>query len=297
MDGTIFNIQRFSVGDGEGIRTTVFFMGCPLSCAWCHNPESRHITPILGFDKDKCTCCRRCTCRYDVHTFEETQHLIDRRFCNNCGKCVENCPNGALELIGYRISSQKILQEVVRDRAFYEESGGGMTLSGGEPMMQPAFALELAKGAKAEGIGVCIETCGYCDGEKLLSILPYTDTFLYDYKVSGSKAHQKYTGVPNELILQNLRLLNENGAQIILRCPIIPGINNTKEHMKAILNIALSLKQICEINLMPYHALGRDKALRVGQIPFGLKTSLSADDLAPLADILREQLVIPVKIE
>lgn len=267
MTGTIFNIQKFCVNDGPGIRTTVFFKGCPLRCIWCHNPESKAAKPELFYNAKKCVKCGKCAsvCEFGVHSFQEGEHIFKRELCTACGKCVKVCPTQALEMSGYEISAQEVIDAVLRDKIFYDNSGGGMTLSGGEPMMQYEFALELMKKAKDEGLHTCMETCGFAPQEHYREIAEYTDIFLFDYKVTNPEKHKEYTGVTNEKILSNLKMLDAMGKSIVLRCPIIPTLNDDKEHLQAISDVANSLKNIIEIDIEPYHPLGKGKSELLGK--------------------------------
>lgn len=238
--GTIFDIQHFSVSDGPGIRTTVFFKGCPLRCIWCHNPESYIMEPQVMFHKEQCIQCGMC--KTDIAL----------------------CPIGARKLVGYKAAVEEVLAEILEDRFFFESSGGGLTLSGGEPMAQPAFALALAKAAKENGLHVCMETSGFCSREHLMQIQPYVDLFLYDYKATGENEHLAFTGVSQERILQNLFLLDELGANITLRCPMIPEHNMTDEHVEGIIQVASRLNHLSEIHLEPYHNIGISKRIGLG---------------------------------
>ena len=238
--GMIFNIQKFCVNDGPGIRTTVFFKGCPLSCLWCHNPESQSSEREIIFYRHKCTGCGRCR---DL-TAADTDFL---------------CYNGAKEICGRLATAEEVIAEVEKDKLFYKNSGGGMTLSGGEPLYQLEFALELLKLAKERGIHTAIETCGAVSADKILAVSEFTDLFLYDFKEGDTARHREFTGVGNELILKNLKLLSDMGKSIILRCPIIPGCNDRDEHYRAIAEIANSHDGITHIEIEPYHALGEGK--------------------------------------
>lgn len=266
--GNIFDIQRFCVHDGPGIRTTVFVKGCPLRCQWCHNPESQKREPSLAYYDGKCIACGACVniCELKCHTLEEDdlaqgrpKHGIDREKCIKCGECSKTCPTGALELLGRQTSVDDVMSEVVRDKIFYKNSGGGMTVSGGEPLMQSEFLLALLKSAKKRGIHTCIETCGFAAAETVESIVPYTDLFLYDIKETDPKRHKELTGAPLEVIISNLKLIDRLGAKTVLRCPLIPEKNLRDRHLEAIARLAMELKNVMEINVMAYHTLGSSK--------------------------------------
>lgn len=264
--GIVFNIQKFCVNDGPGIRTSVFLKGCPLRCAWCHNPESQRSAPELAFDGGKCLHCGRClsVCPTGAHTFSEGRHALDREKCIGCGACVGPlCP--ATELFGKEMSAREVIDEVLRDSIFYETSGGGMTLTGGEPMAQPEFTGELLELAKESGLHVCMETCGFAPAKSYAAFARYVDIFLWDWKITDRELHKMYTGVYNDTILDNLRLLNSMGAKIILRCPIIPGINDVPEHFEGIAGLAESLEGVTAVEIEPYHPLGKAKCDRLGR--------------------------------
>lgn len=262
-----FDLQRFALHDGPGIRTTVFLKGCPLDCIWCHNPESKKYAVQLGFLAKKCTGCGKCqnVCQHGVHCIDESGHHIDYKKCRHCGKCVDVCANKALKLFGQQMSIDEIMQTVVKDRDFYERSGGGLTVSGGEAMMQFAPLLELVKRAKAEDIHVCLDTCGQAPAEKYRQIAPYVDIFLFDYKLTDPDEHKKYTGVSNELIIHNLHYLCRLGARVYLRCPIIPGINDKSSHYRAIAALSHEYKNIEQVNLMTYHDMAKGKTAQIGE--------------------------------
>ena len=261
MNGNIFDIQRFCVHDGPGIRTTVFFKGCPLRCIWCHNPESQKAQKSVAFYKDKCALCGACAreCHNDGHLFEDGKHVLKRSGCDLCGKCVQACPLGALEMLGRTESAESVMDEVLRDKIFYKNSGGGMTVSGGEPLMQGDFLLELLRSAKENGVHTCIETCGFGSRETLIEAAKYTDIFLFDIKETEDTRHKELTGVPFAPIKENLMLLNSLGAKVILRCPLVPGINVREEHIEQIAKIATELDGLIEVNVMAYHLLGSGK--------------------------------------
>ncbi len=267
--GMIFEVQRFSIHDGPGIRTTVFMKGCPLSCIWCHNPESRSLKPQISFMPDKCIGCGFCfrTCKNNAHRMDERLgHVMDREQCQACGSCTEECYAGALELVGTETTVGDALEEVLRDKPFYENSGGGMTLSGGEPLMQIEFAEALLQAAKEEDLHCCIETCSYVDFERIERVRPFVDVFLCDFKESDPEKHKQFTGVSNDRILANLRRLHATGAAMRLRCPIIPGTNDRDDHFEGIALLALELENIEGVELMPYHRLGESKLERMGML-------------------------------
>ena len=259
--GTIISIERFSLNDGPGIRTTVFFKGCPLNCLWCHNPESKKPRPQLSFNADACVGCGRCAevCPCGVHSFADG-HEVDFGACSACGKCVGACPADALKIYGYDASAEEIMKTVLRDRAYYETSGGGLTVSGGEPTMQFGFLKELLTLAKREGIHTAIETCGFAPTERFAELLPLCDLFLYDHK-APAELHEKLTGVPDELIVKNLAFLLDSGANVILRCPVVYGVNGTNERRRA---FAARFPKLLAVEELPYHDLGRTKAKRIG---------------------------------
>ena len=250
--------------DGPGIRTIVFMKGCPLSCIWCHNPESRDFRPTLGYSAERCIGCGRCATACSAHSFDGGVHRIDRTVCEGRGACVSVCPTGALALYGKEVTAAEVMEEVMRDRAFYKTSGGGLTVSGGEPLGQPDFLCELLTLAKQSGLNTCLETCGYTSREVIGRVAPLVDLFLYDFKESDPALHEKFTGVSNERIISNLRYINSLGKRIVLRCPIIPGLNDRREHLVAIADLAASLECVEEINLMAYHLLGTGKYAELG---------------------------------
>ena len=270
VTGTIISIERCSLHDGPGLRTTVFLKGCPLSCLWCHNPESQSFKPELYTLNEKCVYCGLCSSVCDNHNVivrgsNYTRHLINRGVCTSCGKCAEICPQSALEIKGTVVTARSVVDIVLKDGRYYKKSGGGLTISGGEPMAQFDFSLELLRLAKENNIHTCIETCGYTQTNQILSILQYVDLVMFDYKESNEDKHKEYTGVSNDQIIANLHAIDAAGAQIILRCPIIPGYNDTDEHFIAIAKTANRLNNITEINVMPYHPMGSSKSKRIGR--------------------------------
>jgi pyruvate formate lyase activating enzyme len=271
VTGRIFDIQRCSLHDGPGIRTTVFVKGCPLNCRWCHNPESISPARQLGLTMNLCTLCGRCVeaCPVWAHRIEGENHTLDREKCTLCGACVEACPAAALEIIGRDASVGEIIEEVLRDRVFYQTSGGGMTVSGGEPAAQPDFTTALLASAKACELHTCVDTSGCCDFEILRRFAPLTDLFLYDVKETDEQRHAELTGLGNQRILANLRKLDATGAVTHLRCPVVPGLNDRSEHFAALAELASSLDNCRGVEILGYHRLGQGKRQRLGLEPAG----------------------------
>ncbi len=298
MKVNIFNIQHFSLNDGPGIRTTVFFKGCPLNCKWCHNPESKSIKKQLSYYKDKCKNCKECmmVCDKSVHTFVDGNHSVNRELCIHCGKCADKCMYSALEIVGKLMSVDEIMIEVNKDSAFYE-NGGGVTFSGGEPFYQFDALFELLLECKKAGYSTCIETSGYVKPEYLIKAIKYTDCFLYDYKETVGVKHKEFTGVDNDLILKNIELLTKYNANIILRCPIIPGLNEREDHFIGIANVAERFDCVKSVDILPYHPLGISKAKQLGMnILYENNAFLEKDKAEKYIDIIKKNTNKPVKI-
>ena len=259
----VTNIQRYSTHDGDGVRTTIFFKGCPLSCRWCHNPESQDFRKELFFYDNKCKNCGGCIprCQSGANVLEEGKLCFDRSKCTGCGTCTDWCIYEARELAGKDYTVEQLVKEAKKDRIFYEQSGGGVTLSGGEVMSQDIEILEpLCRGLHREGLSVFIDTCGFAPYEKYEKILPYVDTFLYDIKAMDSAVHKEWTGVDNALILENLKKLSAAGANIYIRIPTIGGVNANEGFMQQVITL-LTENNIhpAQVNLLPYHNYGRNK--------------------------------------
>ena len=266
--GWVFNIQRYSIQDGPGIRTTVFLQGCPLKCLWCDNPESQSARPQLFYFDSQCTKCYRCIeiCPNKANTIKSDGSIqIDRSSCVVCGKCVEACSSEARIVSGKRMSADEALEEVSSDALFYRNSGGGMTLSGGESLYQPEFAVELLKGAQMMGIHTALDTSGFASWSVLEEALRYTDLVLYDIKHMDNVKHMVLTGVENRLILENAENIGRMGKEIIIRVPLIPAVNDSEENINALGRFAAGIG-LQRIDLLPYHQLGLRKYHYLGKI-------------------------------
>ena len=257
MKATVFDIQRSSFVDGPGIRTTVFFKGCNLRCAWCHNPESQSGALQMMFYKNKCTGCGKCK--------EKCPNSLEK--CDFCGRCTLYCPHDAREICGKEYTVEEVLRVILKDKTFYENSDGGVTFSGGECMLQIDFLEEILKECKKHGIHTAVDTAGHVPFEKFERILPYTDLFLFDVKCLDSEKHKRYTGVGNELILENLARLLRADARVWIRIPVIPEVNDTVEEMKAIRQLLDGCGSPEKVELLPYHALGEHKYEALGKSP------------------------------
>jgi len=255
----VLSIFRMTTHNGPGIRTLIQFKGCPLHCVWCSTPESQKESAELAFYSVKCIQCEKCVsvCPVNAISISNGVLSINRFTCNNCGRCAEFCYSEALKLLGKPMTVEELLEEVRKDTMFYKHSGGGVTLSGGEPLLSPSFTMQLLNALKEEGINVGVDTCGYVPWESVEPMLPYIDFFLYDIKHMSPDKHKKLTGADNKRILSNAQAVSDKNVPIYIRIPVIPGCNDSEDNITATCEFARSLPSLVEINLMPLHHLGK----------------------------------------
>ncbi len=265
--GMVFNIMRYSTQDGPGLRTTVFLKGCPLSCRWCHNPESQRREPELLFRPRNCIGCGEClaACPQGAVTRSADGIIQDFELCRHCGACVRVCPTGAREMVGREMSVAQVMAEILKDLAFYEESGGGVTFGGGEPLDQPGFLTALLEACREEELHTAVDTSGMGSSQLIRRIAPLTDLFLYDLKHLDEVRHLALVGTPNRLILDNLRLLDKLNRKVLIRMPFIPGANDTEKNLERLGRLVASLNNISEVELLPFHDTGREKYRLLGR--------------------------------
>ena len=264
--GVIFDLKKFAIHDGPGIRTTVFFKGCPLTCRWCHNPEGMTAAVQRIYRQERCIGCGECmdVCPRQAIRRTAAGMLADLSKCELCRTCADHCPSEAIEFIGRKVSVAEVVRQIEKDIAFYDESGGGVTFSGGEPLLQPEFLLELLDACGRLGLHRTVDTSGYADTALLLKVARKTDLFLYDLKLMDAEKHLRYTGVSNQQILANLTQLSQNDARIQLRVPVIPGINSDAQNIDQIADFVSSLGGVEHIGLLPFHNSARGKYRRLG---------------------------------
>lgn len=293
IKGVIFDIARYAIHDGPGIRTTVYMKGCPLNCRWCHNPEGISPKPQISYQKNRCIGCGSCVsvCPLGaVSRAEDGSIRIDYSICTACGDCAEACNSLALELVGKEMTVDELMSVIEKDKAFYDESGGGVTFSGGEPFLQPAFLLNALAECRNRGIRTAVETCGFCGSEILMDAAQQTDLFLFDVKLMDSTRHNEAAGVPNERILENLSKLIEKDYNVTVRFPLIPGINDDGADIESLGRFLGSLKKTPALHILPFHELGREKALRFGGL-YKMSGSVppGRERVEEIADALRKR--------
>jgi len=263
--GFIFDIKKYAIHDGPGIRTTVFFKGCPLRCCWCHNPESWNQYPEIGLRRGRCIRCGQCVkvCEHGAIVLTENMPAIEENKCRVCGECVSACIVGAREIIGRQVTAREVMCEVERDVIFYDQSGGGVTFSGGEPLMQPEFLLALLNRCQVQRIHTAVDTSCYAEPNVVETLGEKTDLFLCDVKHMNSEMHERFTGVKNDLILDNIKRLSKADKEIIIRIPLIPGFNDDPTNIEATGEFAASLSGVSKIDILPYNRGGQEKSARL----------------------------------
>jgi pyruvate formate lyase activating enzyme len=286
--GLVSNLQKYSLHDGPGIRTTVFLQGCPLACAWCHNPETRPAGASVVFAAARCIRCGECLPACPRGCAEAIADRGDRCGCLACGACVEACPTGARQLAGRRMTVAEVLAEIEKDGPFYDDSGGGVTFSGGEPLAQGEFLKSLLEACRRREMHTAVDTSGYAPREQLLAVAPLVDLFLYDLKFLDEAKHVQYTGVSNGLILENLRALGRVHGNLWIRIPVVPGINDRPEEIEGLVWLAASVPGVRQVNLLPYHRTALHKFQRLAEAyPLAEIAAASPESMRAMAEGLR----------
>jgi pyruvate formate lyase activating enzyme len=292
ISATVFEIERYATEDGPGIRTVVFFKGCNLRCRWCQNPESHSPHSQVMYYRNRCLACRRCLEGCPAGAIREIPpfgFITDHQRCRLCGACVDGCLSEARKIVGQRMSLDTIMEEIRRDRAFYDESGGGVTFSGGEPLLQADAVQELARRCKEEGIHTAVETAGSIPWPNIEGIIPWLDLLYFDLKHIDSEAHRRYTGVPLDLILANLRRAGECFENLVVRIPVVPGVNATDQTMTRMFSFLLENTKVRRVELLPFHRLGLAKYEGLGMdYAMGRIDNMSKEDCSPFAEIGRK---------
>lgn len=286
-EGTLFNIQRYSIHDGPGIRTIPFFKGCPLSCKWCSNPESRRHKPELMFNLSRCVHCGKCeeVCPHQALSSHHA-YFVDRDKCTQCGQCTEVCPTQALEMKGTSMTVAQVIEELKKEENLFRRAGGGITLSGGEPLAQPDFATELLKACKEKGWHTAIETTAFAPKKVIQQVFPYIDLALVDIKAINPYVHKENTGVENRIILENVIRISQI-TKVVVRVPVIPGVNDSDEEIAAIADYAHLLRGVDTLHLLPYHTYGENKYALLGKAyAMDEKAAISDERMAQLKTIV-----------
>ncbi len=285
---TVFDIERYAVEDGPGIRTVVFFKGCNLHCTWCQNPESHGMKPQVMYYRDQCASCGKCVIACPVGAVRDSPpdgFLTDHARCTLCGACVDACFYSARKIVGRQMTVGAIMDEILKDRAFYESSAGGVTFSGGEPLLQAEAVLELAKRCRAESIHTALETAGFIRWEHIERLLPWLDLLYFDFKHIDSETHHRLTGVPNELILENIRKAAEAFENLVVRIPVVPSVNADMETLSRMFSFLVDQTRVRTVELLPFHRLGGGKYAGLGmEYAFETVANLSKEDCLPFAE-------------